>query len=94
MKNENLGLLEILHPIGVLQLLLFRHQSRRLYAGDTPILITNPTSRHRLSLTLCVAQNPTTDHRSSILISLRMRLLRSDLKVEKERWHLKACEVA
>ena len=58
MKNENLGinlgLLKISHPIRMLSLLLSRHQGRRLDAGDTPILIANPTSRHRLSLTQSV----------------------------------------
>ncbi|MGA2178534.1 MAG: hypothetical protein ABSH15_02985 [Verrucomicrobiota bacterium] len=89
----NLSLLEILHPVGMLRLPLPRHKHHLFNAGDAPILVTNPTSRHCLSLALCVTQNPAIDHRAAILVSLRMRLLRSNLKLEKEHRHLNVREV-
>jgi hypothetical protein len=77
----------------MLCLILSRHQHRLFDSSDTPILITDPAMRNRHGLTLHVAQNPTIHHRPSILVSLRMCLLWSDLKLEKEHRHLKARNV-
>jgi hypothetical protein len=98
MKDEhlaiNLSLLKILHGLRMLCLLLSGHESRRLNASNSPILVANPTSSNCLCLTLCVAQNPTTDHRASILIVLQVRLLRSHFVLKKEHRHLKKVKSA
>jgi hypothetical protein len=90
----NLGLLEILHSVGMRRLHLSRHQHRLFDASDAPILIPDPATRNGLGLTLVVAQYPTIHHRPSIPVSLRVCLLGPRLKLEKEHWHAKAGNVA
>ncbi len=72
---------------------LARDEYRFLDSCDAPILITNPTSRHRLRLTLRVTQNPAIDRCAAILVSIRMCLLWTYLKLKKEHRHIKARDV-
>jgi hypothetical protein len=83
------GLLEIPHPTGMICLTFSRDKSRLFDFGYAPILITNPSSCNRLSLTLRVPQNPTIDHRAAMLVSLGVRLFWPHLESEIKHRHVK-----
>lgn len=91
-KNEDLPvdfcLLKKLDSGWILRLLLSGHEHRLFHRNDAPFLIAKATSSDCFSLTQRVAQDPAIDKPAGILVSLWVRLLRLNLKLEKEHGHI------